>query len=126
MLGNAHRARGPWHVVRKDFEANVLYATRHYSADDKERNEFTADNINWLAGRPPESATQSEQPLRLRVKVRHGEHMYEDARVTLSDGGKAAHVDLGARDKGLAPGQFAAFYDGDECLGSGVISEGAI
>ena len=37
-----------------------------------------------------------------------------------------AEVQLGARDKGLAPGQFAAFYDGEVCLGSGVITDGAI
>lgn len=29
---------------------------------------------------------------------------------------------LEMKDSGLAPGQFAAFYLGEECLGSGVIS----
>ena len=42
------------------------------------------------------------------------------ARVTFA--GERAHVQLHSRDKGLAPGQFAAWYDGDVCLGSGVIS----
>jgi tRNA U34 2-thiouridine synthase MnmA/TrmU len=31
-------------------------------------------------------------------------------------------VTLDRVDKGLAPGQFAAFYDGDVCLGAGAIS----
>jgi len=39
------------------------------------------------------------------------------------EGGRRAHVELEQRDKGLAPGQFAAFYEGPVCLGSGVISE---
>ena len=37
--------------------------------------------------------------------------------------GARAHVRLHGRDKGLAPGQYAAWYDGEECLGSGVIAE---
>ena len=40
--------------------------------------------------------------------------------------GESAVVHLKGRDKGLAPGQFAAFYDGDTCLGSGVISEAGL
>ena len=58
-------------------------------------------------------------------KVRHGAESHA-AVVTLTEGGKKAHVQLKERDKGLAPGQFAAFYDGEVCLGSGVITEGAI
>ena len=121
VLDNANRARGPWHVVRKDFEANVLYATRHYSGEDKARNEFRAAGMNWIAGAPPGDGEELE----MRVKVRHGAASHA-ARVSLLDGGSGVHVHLAERDKGLAPGQFAAFYRGDVCLGSGVITEGAI
>lgn len=33
------------------------------------------------------------------------------------------NVKLIQRDKGIAPGQFAAFYDGEVCLGAGVIAD---
>ena len=122
VLNNANRAKGPWHVVHKDFDENVLYATRHYSGEDKARNEFSAAAINWVAGAPPAGG---DVEVDLRVKVRHGEHTHA-AHVTLSDGGSHAKVRLAERDKGLAPGQFAAFYDGEVCLGSGAITEGAI
>ena len=122
VLNNMNRARGPWHVVRKDLDANVLYATRHYSDADKERNEFATANINWVAGGPP----PSEGPLEIQVKVRHSAHAH-DAHVTLLDGGSARTCTSRKRDeKGLAPGQFAAFYDGEVCLGSGPIVEGAV
>ena len=35
-------------------------------------------------------------------------------------------VVLDKRDKGIAPGQFAAFYQGSECLGAGVIVDTAV
>lgn len=35
------------------------------------------------------------------------------------------YVRLGSRDSAIAPGQFAAFYRGEECLGAGVISDSA-
>lgn len=44
-----------------------------------------------------------------------------------SEGGKAmgvrGNVQLDSKDSALAPGQFAAFYLGDECLGAGVIGD---
>ena len=116
-LTNEYCAFGPWHVTRKDIGANALYASRHYTDADKPRNAFVADSLSWVAGAPP-----AARSLALRVKTRHGAHTHE-AEVTLDADGERAHVQLHGRDKGLAPGQYAAWYDGDVCLGSGVISE---
>ena len=95
---------------------------RQYNAatDDKPRNAFIADSLNWVAGAPPPAAAAGST-LSVQVKTRHGEQSHS-AEVTLDAVGRA-HVQLHGRDKGLAPGQFAAWYDGDVCLGSGVISE---
>ena len=119
-LKNAYRAFGPWHVISKDFDQNVLYVTRSYSADDKARDRFRTEAINWIAGHPP-----TDRVMQLEVKVRHGAHTHV-AEVSLDTEGTCADVLLKERDKGLAPGQFAAFYDGEVCLGSGVIVAGAI
>jgi tRNA U34 2-thiouridine synthase MnmA/TrmU len=32
-------------------------------------------------------------------------------------------VTLSGRDQGIAPGQYAVFYDGDVCVGSAVITQ---
>ena len=36
---------------------------------------------------------------------------------------RQGRVELGTLDSGLAPGQWAAFYSGEECLGGGIIAE---
>ena len=119
-------------TMRKNSPLAEVGAVRIRWPEDKERNEFTAANINWVAGGAPLKTSSGASGggggstvLPLEVKVRHGAFTHE-AEVTLLDDGKSAHVTLAERDKGLAPGQFAAFYDGEVCLGSGVITEGAI
>jgi tRNA-specific 2-thiouridylase len=58
----------------------------------------------------------------LYCKVRHGERRYR-CTLKFDADGEGGKVVLDANDQGLAAGQFAVFYDGRECLGSGVIAE---
>ncbi len=106
---------GPWFVVRKDVEKNIVYISRNYYSDDKKRNTCNVAAIHWISGRPTDKRD-------IRVKVRHGEKMYE-ATLQLS-GPQTGALTINDNDQGLAPGQFAVFYDADMCLGSGVITEG--
>jgi tRNA-specific 2-thiouridylase len=50
------------------------------------------------------------------VKLRHGAQRYE---CTIN----GEVVILSGRDQGIAPGQYAVFYDGDVCVGSAVITQ---
>lgn len=105
---------GPWYVVAKALEQNVVYISRHYYAPDKERRQLTVTQLNWIAGQPP---VQTQ----LRVKLRHGV-AYHACEIALSADHTAVHVTLVESDQGIAPGQFAVFYDGEICLGGGVIT----
>ena len=98
---------GPWYVVKKEFEKNILYVSNRYGEIEGERKSFVVADLHWLSGKPPESGE-------LLVKVRHRSVPRE---CVLS----SAHVTLFAKDQGIAPGQYAVFYLNDECLGSGVI-----
>lgn len=102
---------GPWYVVDKDIAKNIVYISKQYHAADKKRDTLQVHNFNWFGGAAPRKQN-------LQVKLRHGEHFY-NAQVDLAQ--DRAHIKLDAHDQGIAPGQFAAFYDGDTCLGSAVI-----
>jgi len=104
---------GPWYVVSKDPEQNIVYVSKNYYSDDKLRDELTVEKINWIAQKPSNK--------NLQVKLRHGEKKYNCTISSLDNGDM--RVKLSERDQGIAPGQFAVFYDGDICLGSGIISK---
>jgi tRNA (5-methylaminomethyl-2-thiouridylate)-methyltransferase len=104
-------AGGPWYVVSKKTDENIVYISRDYYAQDKERSVFRVGPINWLG---PSTHKQS-----LVVKLRHGKHLHACTVDWDADG--TATVTLHERDQGIAPGQFAVFYDGTRCVGSGVI-----
>lgn len=106
-------AGGPWYVVAKDPEANKVFISRNYYSSDKQRDTFIVSDCNWLSGTPP---TKTD----LQVKIRHGKQLYNCTVVQLDDA--RWQVTLAQDDQGIAPGQFAVFYDNDECLGAGIIS----
>ena len=114
-LGN-----GPWYVVRKPPASNTVYVSKDYYAADKRRDRFEVAEFNWLAGAPPPGVAEG-QALHLAVKVRHGEQRYEGAELRFQRGGARAECLLPEDDQGLAPGQYAVFYEEGVCLGCGVI-----
>ena len=102
---------GPWYVVQKDVERNIIFvshATRHKNTS---RNQFVVTNPNWIA-EPPEKTA-------LQLKLRHGPELI-NCEIEAMDNDRLS-VTIAEKDSGIAPGQFAVFYDGDLCLGSAVI-----
>lgn len=102
---------GPWYVVAKDIDNNIIYVSRTYYDADKKRDSFSVGGCRWIAGKAPEKRE-------LSVKLRHGAHSYPCVVEPAED---RLLVQLNKQDQGIAAGQFAAFYDGDTCLGGGVI-----
>ncbi|MFH1283978.1 MAG: tRNA 2-thiouridine(34) synthase MnmA [Candidatus Peregrinibacteria bacterium] len=105
---------GPYFVVKKDIPKNIIYVSASYHAPDKKRNLLTVENFNWFADRAPARKN-------LKVKLRHGPYFHNAALNFISE--NKAEVTLDSDDQGIAPGQFAAFYDGEICLGSATIAD---
>ena len=103
---------GPWYVTGKDVESNTVYVTNSDEREERSRDRFSLSYTNWINGLP--------QRERLTVKVRHGPKT-SDATVTVGTETET-HIALDQGDSGIAPGQWAVIYDGDYCLGGGVIA----
>lgn len=104
---------GPWFVVAKDPQRNIVYISRDYYAPDKERNEFTVTDCRWISGIAPQESCQ--------VKIRHGELFYNASIEFKNKEKTSVLVKLDQSDQGIAPGQFAVFYQDEYCLGAGVM-----
>ncbi|XP_072990902.1 uncharacterized protein [Typha latifolia] len=109
---------GPWYVVEKDVENNVVFVSRNYFSLDKRRRTFSVGSLSWFDGSPPAKNDQ------LQCKVRHGPGFYECIITEVLSEDVHGHclvVHLSEDDQGLAAGQFAAFYRDETCIGSGII-----
>ncbi|XP_002987902.2 uncharacterized protein LOC9663288 [Selaginella moellendorffii] len=108
-------SHGPWYVVAKDSEKNLVYISRHYFSGDKKRRNFYVDNLSWFSTIPDPSCP-------IKCKVRHGPS-FHDCELEFEREKQGARVKLLHSDQALAAGQYAAFYAGETCLGSGMITE---
>ena len=104
-------AGGPWYVIRKEVDSNTVYVSHQTHREDRSRDRFTVNQLNWIAGEP-------DRP-DLDVKLRHGPET-TPCRIEAVDDSRLS-VTMAHPDPGVAPGQSAVFYDGDICLGGGVI-----
>jgi tRNA-specific 2-thiouridylase len=101
---------GPWYVVGKDCEANVIQVSHQDRRDARLCTTFTVSEPNWIA-EPPNG-------IPLTAKVRHGPTRTP---CTIEPSETGYQVTLEQPDGGIAPGQWAVFYDGEYCLGGGII-----
>lgn len=103
---------GPWFVVKKDLVNNIVYISHEMTGDKKHQDTFEIAQLNWITGVGPERKD-------LKVKVRHGEKLYNCEADFVDNDRMKIQLDEG--DQGIAAGQFAILYDGEECLGGGII-----
>jgi tRNA-specific 2-thiouridylase len=102
----------PWYVVRKDMETNTLYVVQGNEHRSLYSSAMTCLTIHWVDGTGP------TLPGELHVKTRYRQ---PDQLCTLERTKETYRVFFDEPQRAVTPGQWACFYDGDVCLGGGII-----
>jgi tRNA-specific 2-thiouridylase len=110
-------AHAPWFVARKDMAANVLYAVQGHDHPWLLSQGLNADDTSWVAGEPPAGAA-------LAAKTRYRQQDAGcDVLVTATAGEERFELRFDQAQWAVTPGQSAVVYDGEVCLGGGVIEQ---
>jgi tRNA-specific 2-thiouridylase len=103
----------PWFVARKDLKRNVLVVVQGHEHPALLSSALRAEDVSWVAGAAPAAGTYA-------AKTRYRQSDAPCRFAPEADGGFALAFDT--PQWAVTPGQSAVLYDGDVCLGGGVIA----
>ncbi len=102
----------PWFVARKDIENNTLMVVQGHDHAWLQSMRLKADQASWVAGCAP-----ARDALSAKTRYRQA-----DAACTVQDASQQDFtLEFAQAQWAVTPGQSAVLYDGDVCLGGGVI-----
>ena len=106
----------PWFVARKDLENNTLWVVQGHDHPWLLSRQLNALDASWIADTPPE-------PGQLAAKTRYRQSDAPCALQVLGD--HEFTLQFTENQWAVTPGQSAVVYDGEVCLGGGVIHSSA-
>lgn len=104
----------PWFVAAKDMASNTLVVVQGHDHPLLQRVSLGAAQLSWIAGVPPDP----ERPYTAKTRYRqqdaacHISTLYDDTLELVFDAPQWA----------VTPGQSVVLYDGEVCLGGGIIT----
>lgn len=113
---------GPWFVVRKNINDNVIYVSNGYDTEKQYGRRLRLTEMHFITENP-----WPDGPVSVPVcfKNRHAPAFTPGTLTLLEDGDYV--IESEEKVQGIAPGQFGVIYTPDAriCLGSGIITLGA-
>lgn len=113
--GLARHDEAPWYVVDKDLDRNVLIVAQGNDHPTLFKSELLATGVRWIAGEAP------PMPMRCSAKIRYRQ---ADQNCTVAATPSGLSVSFEEPQRAVTPGQSIVFYQGDQCLGGGIIEVG--
>lgn len=103
---------GAWFVARKDLATNTLWVVRGHDHPWLMTTDVAFDDASWVAGAAPANGA------RITAKTRYRQ---ADAAGCIAREGNRFALRFDEPQWAVTPGQSAVVYDGDVCLGGGLI-----
>jgi tRNA-specific 2-thiouridylase len=104
----------PWYVLHKDQESNILYAGQGHDHPWLFSRTLLADQLSWVSGTAPAAGSK------LTAKVRYRQ---ADQDCSVSEiGANELVLIFEQAQRAVTAGQSVVLYDGENCLGGGIIS----
>ena len=104
----------PYYVVKKDIEKNIVYVSRNLNQGNLWRREAKLKDVVLRGGFNDDLQKRGE--IRLQARVRHRAPL-----VTAVYEPVESKIMFESEQKALTPGQSVVFYQGEVCLGGGII-----
>jgi tRNA-specific 2-thiouridylase len=103
----------PWYVLHKDLDNNILYVGQGHEHPWMLSTELEASQLAWVSGIAPTAGSSLTAKVRYRQQDQavHIEQI-DDDRMRLK---------FQQAQRAVTPGQSVVLYDGDVCLGGGII-----
>ncbi len=104
---------GRWFVIEKDLKNNILYVA-HGDESRLYSSALMMKSVNWI----PSAPQKKEFECMAKFRYRQSE---QGCKVQILDDG--IKVTFAEKQRAITEGQYAVFYDGDKCIGGGVIEK---
>ena len=118
---------GPWFVIKKDIQENILYVAHGYDPASAYRQQFLVRDMHWLTLPYEQIALRQDadmqgSALSVTFKIRHTSDYFRATMEPQADGTFMIRSETPIH--GVAPGQFCVVYDSrhHRCYGSGEIT----
>ncbi|NXT83798.1 MTU1 thiouridylase, partial [Zapornia atra] len=107
-----------WFVVDKDVRTGDVFVAPSTNHPALYRDLLRTNRVHWIAEEPPAELVRDKM-MECHFRFQHQMALVPCVLTLNQDG--SVWVTLVKPARAIAPGQFAVFYKGDECLGSGKI-----
>ncbi len=109
---------GPWFVVKKDMERNILFVSNGYDPISQHGDKIWLADFKFINEKSDRDYTHSQN---IKFKIRHTPDFMAGQMVKQ---GREYFIQSSETIAGIAPGQFGVIYDEAEkiCLGAGIIN----